>query len=262
MTMKSWVKFLILLAFLAAVTVAILFFLKYKEPKPAVINANNSQSNISTTPITPKPVNTSSWTEYFNDDLGFSIKIPAEVYGINIGGCIGGSPFKAPLKTLQDGDNVYIFPEYYYEVGDRGYCRKVEYTDDLIKKEALEINQTTGVLPSKLSFGWKITVKNASADDIAEYAKETFGSSCVVDKLSLQDDGNYQIGLKGTDWSTENGYGNCFLDFASKFIYSPAKHKLMSAVLGQECTFYSADPSDVSNYQCYDDAMIDSFKLK
>jgi hypothetical protein len=249
---------------LAALSIIVVIFAvaiknNIRKTTETIVKADDNQ------PAThsPKPIDTSSWTEYSNDDLGFSIKIPAEVYGINMGGCIGGSSFKAPLKTLQDGDNVYIFPEYYYDVGDRGYCRKVEYTADLIKKEAAETSQTTGLPPDKLDFGWRIAVKTASADDIAGYAKETFGSSCVVDQSSLQDDGNYRIILKGTDWSSEDGYRNCNLDFAYWILYSPAKHKLMSVVLGQECNFYSADPvTDSSDYQCYDDDMFGSFKFE
>lgn len=247
--------FIVAVAFIVII-IAILFF-RYKELAQGSKSIENYKKN--PVSLSPRSIDTSSWTKYSNDGLGFSIKIPVEVYGTTEGGCFGGSSFRVPLKTLQDGDSVYIVPEYYYEIGDRGYCKKVEYSDDFIKKEAARTSQITGLPLTKLSFGWKITVKDISVEDIAKYVKDTFGSSCVVNQLLLGDDGNYRVNIKGTDWSVENGDGNCFFDFASRIIYSPLRNKIMSVVLGQECTFYSANPNDTPNYQCYDDAMVNSF---
>jgi hypothetical protein len=205
-----------------------------------------------------KPVDTSNWNTYINKQLGFSIETPPEVYS----SFHCGSDFE-PVRILEDNadESVYIFQDY-YDNGQDGQCLKiVRSLDDLIKE--------TGVAPfdyfPKPIFGWDIMVNDVKNDqDVLKYVKQNFGSTCIISSKELQQDGSYQIVITGSDGGKDGGpwYGTCSLDFAHKVIYLPQKNKMMSVQMGQECTFQNSDPVSSSDYQCYDEDMIKSFKLE
>jgi hypothetical protein len=115
-------------------------------------------------------------------------------------------------------------------------------------------------LASHPFLGWKIIIDNPKDDnELASLIKQNFGSSCIINNMNLQKSGIKELTIKGSDWKDSGDYGNCYLDFAYKILYSPEKHKLMSVILGQECTF-GTDPSSPS-YKCYDNEIIKSFQF-
>ncbi len=121
----------------------------------------------------------------------------------------------------------------------------------------------SGLASHKPFLGWKMIIKDITNDnDILKYIKENFGSGCIINNETLQEDGTKKFSIVGNDLSDPNDdWRKCNVDFSYKIHYYPEKHKLMSVVLGQECTF-GTDPSIPSTYQCYDNEMINSFKFE
>jgi hypothetical protein len=266
--MKKMIKISVIFIIIF-IFIGIFLLLNKKEliSKPTENNVatNNIITNIK------KPVDTSTWTDYKNDQLGFLMKIPLEVPTLHK--CSSDNQTKnTPIKIYEDNQNgvVYISAEYYYDVfwnqAEQKYignCDKINYSLELLKIE--EATKYLSGLASHPFIGWKIIIKNiGNDDDILKYIKENFGSTCTIVSKNLQENGNYQIDIKGISL-VENGQGimdeTCLTNFVYKILYSPEKHKLMSVVLGQECTF-GTDPSIPSAYQCYDDEMINSFKFE
>lgn len=240
----------------SAVIVFVAVFLlcrNIKEATPENKPANEGVvANIS---LAPKPADTSDWTDYTNERLGFSIKIPPKVFMI---GCRKEDPTFSSPRILEDGNSVYVLEDY-YRVDSEGQCVKISYSLDDIKEQIKE----SSVYPSP-HLGWNIIINDVDNDqDILSMLRQSFGSGCLIDSRFLQDDGNYRIFLKGERNSeTDPWWGSCPLNFSYRVIYSPEKKKMMSVTLGQECKFQSTNPelSDQS-YRCYDEEMAKSFKF-
>jgi hypothetical protein len=183
------------------------------------------------------------WNLYHNTELGFSINIPSKV--ATIYKCLDVAEKEyVPVRVFEDNENglVYITLEYYYNED----CEK-----EIISEELLE----------EPFFGWKISIDDInSEDDILSIVRNDFGSSCVIDTMEENEIGEYEITLKGTDWSSENGWGNCFIDYAYNILYSKESNKLMSVIQGQECTF-GTYPYSVP-YYCYDNDIVKSFSFR
>jgi hypothetical protein len=250
--MKINLKYLSIILLLI-LTILILFLFNKKEPESKSVN-QEKVSNIK------KPIDTSNWTDYTNKQLGFSIKIPPKVFMI---GCRQKEPTYTPIRILEDNtmERVYIFEDYYND--NSGQCVKIINSLEDIRqqtREAIEKNY----YPSP-HLGWSIIINDIENEqDILKHIKTNFGSECIINTKDLQEDGNYKIYIKGNQ-KEENDpwWGNCYLNFAHKIIYSPEKHKLMSVVLGQECKFNSTNPELLdSSYQCFDDEIIKSFKFE
>lgn len=253
---------LILLAVLICVDA---FLLNKKEP---ALSLNSEKVNVSES----KLIDTSTWMNYSNDQLGFSMLIPPD--GPTLYKCQESPITRTPIKVFEDNPNesVYISQAYYYASDwDKpkqnyvGKCNQVTYTLASLKAED-EDSYSTGRSTHPF-LGWKIIVNNPKNDkEVEDFIKQNFGKTCVVDSTSMLKDGNQEINIKGTDRTNED-LGSCLVNFSYKILYSPIKHKLMSVVMGQECTFNNINPSNLSkdkesSYQCYDDAMIQNFKFK
>jgi len=248
--MKNWIK--ILIAIICISAGVFLFLFNKKEPAPKS-NYSGVVANIK------KPIDTSDWTDYINGQLGFSIKIPQEVFML---GCRGEEPTYGPMRVFEDSANgrMYIVEDYY---DNRNNCVKVVQTLDEIAKYMNELAKQD-YFPSPY-LGWSIIINNIGEEqDILKYAKENFGSGCSIDNKDLEKDGNYRIYLKG-ERNNENDpwWGSCPINFSYRIIYSPEKQKMMSVALGQECKFHSTDPELRSpSYQCYDEEMVKTFKFE
>jgi hypothetical protein len=261
--MKNWTKISIII--MCLFIGPSLFSLLIKEEPISIPATQGVVANIK------KPIDTSTWTNYTNTQLEFSIKIPIEVPTLHK--CSSNEQTEnTPLKVYEDNQNgtVYISQEYYYGVkwsqSEQKYvgeCDKINYSLESLKKEE-ETAYSSG-LSSHPFLGWKIIINNPKDDDeMINFVKQNFGSTCSIALKDLQKDGNYQININGKNL-VENGVKvmdeNCYTNFAYKILYSPEKHKLMSVIIGQECTF-GTDPSISSSYQCYDEEMIKSFKFE
>lgn len=252
------ISFILILIFIAT-----FFLFNKKEPLSKPINEDNG-TNISTPD--KKPIDTSTWTNYINNQLGFSIKIPIEVPTLYR--CPDNKQNgNTPLKTYENNQNgiVYISQEYYYDANWSqpeqkfiGECDRITYS--LESLENRENDNGLYIASSQKPFlGWKLIIKKVESDvDILKYIKENFGSGCIIkNKNSWNQDGVYEITIYGEDWDkkgTDLGNTTCPINFQYKILYSPEKNKLMSVVTGQECTF--------SSYQCYDEEMIKNFKFE
>jgi len=258
--MKHWIKILIIVACIFIVP-SLLSLLIKKEPEPEPVKENKIV-------YTKNPVDTSNWINYTNSQLGFSIKIPPESYGMYR--CSPRKAISVPVKIFEDNANnaVYIAEEYYYAADNygadnEGDCTKTMQSLELFK-EAVEESKANGYFNQKPLFGWKIIVKDVKNEtDILNFAKENFGSECIINLKLLKETGNYEIYLTGSGKKEESDpwWGSCYLNFAYKIIYSPEKQKVMSVVLGQEGTFQT-NPEDPSTYQYYEDEMLKSFKFE
>lgn len=265
-------KYLIFSMFgLIAIIVGACFYLSNKKE----LTAEPIKETINTPER--KPIDTSTWMNYTNNQLGFSMLIPPD--GPTLYRCQERPITRTPIKIIEDNPNgaVYISRAYYYaadwnseEQKYTGSCDKVVFTLASLKKYKKDISESLGQTGASMEFflGWKIIINNPKSDnEIANLVKENFGSTCVIDSDTILSNGEHEFSLKGSDWNVSDGYGNCPIEFAYKILYSPQKHKLMSVVLGQECKFYNIDPSrlskeEMSSYQCYDDTMIQSFKFQ
>jgi len=271
--MKNWIKILIVI--ICILLVVILFSLSKKEQKPVPVPTNTDNNPVA---YPSKPVDTSSWTSYSNSQLGFSIKIPTEVHGVDR--CSSSHKFFVPLETFENNTKgvVYISEAYYYdsqwsEAEQRytGNCGKITFSLQSLKDnedEAREImlnNNITKYYNLQPFLGWRIVIIDVEDDeDILKFIKDNFGQGCNIgSKTASSQEGVYQVGITGEDWNVPGmniGETTCLVNFEQRILYSPAKHKLMSVVLGQECQF-GTDPSIPSSYQCYDNEMINSFKF-
>jgi hypothetical protein len=200
------------------------------------------------------------WKNYINPNMGFSMKIPSEVSGLYK--CPAQETILVPVETFEDNENgvVYISQEYYYkaEWDSRlqefsGSCKKIEYSSALLESEAEE-NYT-----HKPLLGWAIVVKNIKDEsELDGFIKEIYGSGCSAgQKTPWTQSGVYEIPVL-TD-GTDLGNTTCPVGWTSakKVLYSPKENKIMSVILGQECTFWIKYSS-----KCYDEEMVNSFKFE
>jgi hypothetical protein len=249
--MKNWIKFLII-APCIIVGPSLLSLLIKEEPKAKPVN-QGVVANIK------KPVDTSNWTEYSNSQLGFSIKIPPESYGIYR--CSSRKAISVPVKVYEDNANkaVYIAEEYYYVADNygadnEGKCEKIVQSLESFKETEKEIKT------QKPFLGWKLIINEAKdKEEVLKYIKEYFGLQCTIQAEFLKENGNYEIHLIGEEGDFSSG--GCSSGSNYKIIYSPDKQKMMTVLLGQEGTFQT-NPEEPSTYQYYENEMLKSFKFE
>jgi len=221
-----------------------------------------------------------TWNKYINYRLGFSMKIPKTMPGLNRCGDPGGTEidFSVPIKAFDDNENnaVYISQEYYYDAEwdseqekEIGPCEKITYSLGSLRAD-LEPNSAYAVAP-KPFLGWAIFVKNINSDtELNKFVKEVFCSKCndcyvVSKKPWTRNQDYYEVLIEGGGMEDSN----CPLNYAYKVIYAPEKHKAMAVSFGQECSFYNKECTPTGqgcplppDYKCYDEEMINSFKFK
>jgi hypothetical protein len=198
------------------------------------------------------------WSLYQNDNLGFLIELPSEI--ATISKCPNNKMVSVPVKVFENNEShvVYIVPEYYYDASwsskEQKFtedCAKVIYSLDMLETEKRE----------KPFLGWTINISDIkNEEDILRAIKDNFGSTCEIKDKIKDEQGNYEISLYGSDWNFNDGLeSNCMINYSYRIIYSEGKNKMMSVILGQECTF-GTDPN-IKPYYCYDENMINSFKF-
>jgi hypothetical protein len=241
--MKKNKNILIVLFFILLLIVSVFFYNKVQNKN---LNLEESNENI-------------EWNLYHNNDLGFSIKLPSEV--ATPCRCPDNRMVNAPVKVFEDNENGagYISPEYYYDA--RWSSEEQKFTEECTKiiysLDMLEVEKD-----QKPFLGWRININNIeNKEDILEVIKGNFGLTCEIKDEVKDEQGNYEISLYGSDWDSNNGLeSSCMINYSYKIIYCPDKGKMMSVILGQECTF-GTDPS-TKPYYCYDEGMINSFKFQ
>ena len=248
--MKIKGKYILLIAIILLLVSGAVFYLRKDKKeadhlpdyKPGVV------ANIKRT------VDASSWDEYVNSELGFSIKLPPEVSCFNR--CSQAKKPLVPIKVFQDNKNntVYITPEYYYDYGDNSNCEKIEASLASLEAQGMTV---------KPFLAWKIDVIKAdNLDDVNNFIKRNFASSCMVGSQTMNNDGVYEIGITGEDWA--NGgmvNSNCYWEMHYKILYSPEKHKLLSVKLPIDYDFFISDDS-LGGLLDYGQEMAKSLKLE
>ena len=208
------------------------------------------------------------WKDYNSVELGFSIKIPQMVYGVDR--CSSNNKtIWVPVKVFEDKKNgtVYITQEYYYDNQDNTeHCKKNIRTLESLKEERkiiVQINDKVQVNTTPF-LTRVIVIKDINNDtELNKFIKDTYGFGCFVEKKEFwKQEGVYEIKIKGEDWDKRTDLGNtsCPFNYTYKILYAPEKNKLMSVNLGQECGFGTNPNSEL--YKCYDEEMVDSFEFE
>jgi len=234
---------LIILFFMLLLIVSIVFFCNKAQNK----NFNREEPNENV-----------DWILYQNDNLGFLIELPSEI--ATVSKCPNNKMVSVPVKVFENNESrvAYIVPEYYYDASwsseEQKFtedCVKVIYSLDMLETEKRE----------KPFLGWTINISDIkNEEDILRAIKDNFGSTCEIKDKVKDEQGNYEISLYGSDWNFKVGLeSNCMINYSYRIIYSEEKNKMMSVILGQECTF-GTDPN-IKPYYCYDENMINSFKF-
>ncbi|MFA5086415.1 MAG: hypothetical protein WC468_02400 [Candidatus Paceibacterota bacterium] len=222
----------ILISVLAILIIVVLFF----NPKDGKNEESVGESKNNSAFTYNKDVNTSDWISYSNQRLGFSMKIPPEITCANR---CSKDDLLAPVKAIEDGDSVYIVPEYYYDLGGSGKCEKIVYDIGLLKKQ-----QEGSIKPF---LGWKIDVAPVSGvDGIGRFIKDNFGKSCSVGNYNLKNDGLEEISIVGTDWPDVNS--SCPREMHYKIIYSSESRRVLSVKKGIDYDFYILFPGGMTDY--------------
>ncbi len=239
---------------------------------PSIPKEENKEeaSNKNETPAASAPISVPPevWKTYASDELGFSIKYPQMVYGVNR--CESKKQFYVPLKVFEDIENeiVYITEEYYYEAK---YDSKLnEYTGpcEKIINSAESLNEQM-MVNDKIDFTQNpfltrvFVIKNIKNDiELNKFVKDNYGSECFVkNKTFLNQNKIYEINIDEKGNIEEGINPKCPLNYVFKVLYAPEKNKAMSVKLGQECGFGTEYISE-ELYKCYDDEMINSFEFK
>jgi hypothetical protein len=228
-----------------------------------VLNKNFIKNNISPSPV--------SWNEYNNTELGFSMKIPAEVFGLYK--CPSPQKFMVPLKTFEDNQNgvAYLAPEYYYQANwDSasqqfvGECKKIQYSLESLKSETFKNDAVFPLLNLKVNkpwLGWAVITRTVSnEDELNNTIKEMLGSGCAHEKENWKQAGVYEIKIGEKNSSGDVNFNNTTCpvwNYSYKALYFPDKNKFVFIKLGQECTF-----GNISNSKCYDEEIINSLELQ
>ncbi len=272
-------NFLIAAILIAGIGAGILGYWQSKKrtiPAPSVPLAPSVPS-LSTPPASTPAVPTPTpppevWETYTNSELGFSIKYPQVVYGIYK--CEPDEKIWTPVKIIEDkkSEITYIVEEYYYLAPYNGElnkytgpCEKITNSLELIKKE----NANNEYIKNKPFLGWAILTRNIKNEkELNKFIKDNYGSGCLVEKKEpwKQQDGVYEIVIKGEDWDkgADLGTTTCSFGYPHKILYAPGKNKLMSVIFDQGECLFGTDYNyyDSGSYKCYDEDIINSFKFE
>lgn len=275
---------IILFILIVVISTVILFYLKWAENikhisnypayiyrhlsinKPNDTNKDPNYSCFNENNIDPRyRKDDNSLIDYKNEFLGFSIEIPRDTFTAIM--CPNNKPNninnRTPIKVIEDNKNgvVYIGREYYYRSAyDQNKQDYVGECQKILNTFQDQVNEWGW-------WGWKIIINDITDEkDIDKYIAKNFGEKCIANCYNTHSDGILSYSIKSSvGWSEEDNWGGCDRDFAYRILYSPQKHKMMSVILGQECSFDNVNPGISGNesiYRCYDDEMINSFNFE
>lgn len=175
------------------------------------------------------------WINYTSPQ-GISFYYPKETLGTD---CNGKANALVPIRTFEDPENKYL----YLTIN----CTDTLETLRTKTKQALIGNGN--YKQDKLPDTWSIATKAVKTDDeLNAFISEHYGTGgCIAGtkKPTGKQDGVYEITVSGKDWKNPtDGFSasqSCKVDYAYKIFYAPAKNKVVSLVLGQDCTFNRSD---------------------
>ena len=209
-----------------------------------------------------------TWSTYINYELGFSMKIPKEMfhgYGycewVDAEESYRWQEAVVPVKIFEDMDSniVYISSEYFYEL-----TGKIE---GVSRNRFLKCNKIINSLGLLKKGGggpnWEIVMRKVANDsELEQFIKERYGSGCglgekVPTEGAIKQEGVYSVGIdtggaRDIDEMMEIG---CVVNYMTTLKYFPAKNRVISWNMGQDYTFRG--PKDVE----YDAEMFNSFRF-
>jgi hypothetical protein len=201
--------------------------LSAKQQEQQVQSGDNGTSGQQTAEAAT-PIDTSSWTTYDNETIGFSLMAPKEVYS-------DGS--RVPLRI--NGDKA---------------------------KKAIDINYdagNVGVIGWSLKFAAVNDDKGLDAFINSMSSADGHGVGCHLGDKEVWDgqEGVYSVKIKGDDWDnagTNIGNSTCVWNSVYSMLYYPAKNIVMAVNMGQEALFYGRPDSSIA----YDGEIAKSFRFK
>jgi hypothetical protein len=199
--------------------------------------------------------------EYVNNEIGFSMQIPREVY---MKGEDSTQVFN--IRVCEDNENGNIFLYYNSEqpikkikdetVQHFEYKYTQEEECEKIKKDG-SFNLANLSLPSLHGLTFKVE-KIEEQEDIISFVKDEYGGSCEVESTEEveKDDGIYKkVKVGPFVLSTSDEDEDCIVNYIYQILYSPKFNKLVSVKLGQDVNFLDQE-GDAFDYK-----IIDSIKL-
>lgn len=216
---------------------------------PATTNQTATQNQATTTSnLNPKikPLD-DKWNLYTNEQLGFSIKIPKQIYMGITPESKGNCPEKEAVNVFEDGNSIDISGEY-------AYSAKLEkcVKTDSIKSNYASSYDAEGYDPDR----WPIIVNKAENEqDILGFIKEISGGSCT--KFTQTND--VQPGVSRIIINTDGK--NCIMNFSYFIWYGYGKLVYLST--GQAERFllspFNDEPFAKNNFA--DEEMTRSFRI-
>ncbi len=206
-----------------------------------------------------------TWSEYRNSTLGFEIQIPNQIISY-YGGCRYDAieksyrPKSDPVKVivLEDESNgrIYISPEYYYKLSGEEIKDGKSYFSKCDKVPTTLEN----VLEDNIYYSsWEIVTLQAESEfEINEFIVDRYGIGCNYEgRKESNRKGIFDIVIGGElpEDMTFDDPTKCNINYSTVLKYIPASNILVSWNTGQSCTFLKGSTA------CYDDDMVNSFKL-
>lgn len=222
---------------------------------PAATNQTPAQGqNTTTSNLNPKIKSLDNkWNLYTNEQLGFSIKIPKQIYMGIVPEYKGNCPDKEGVNVFEDEKFVYISEEYSYS-SKQEQCKRTNL-------ESAEARNKAGTDSSGyMAGGWFINTDNAKNDqELLRFIKENLGDDCIIGAKKAD-----QYQPEAFDITIGNKpQGECIMNFSYKFLYSPKAGKLVEVSMGQDRGFLLSPYTDeaFADTKSADEDMINSLRL-
>ena len=206
-----------------------------------------------------------TWNLYTNYDLGFSMKIPKNIYH-----SYGACEFKTdensyrpkmalvPVKVVEQEDQVFVTTEYFYELGGEQVKDGTHYYSTCNK-----VDNSLAKLEDPKTFQeqlWKMIGKSVSTDqELEKFIQDNYGAGCKVgEKKTTSQEGVFDVAIDTGGYSSleEASAHGCAINYQYYLKYAPTQKHAVTWVFGQSYKFFKT-----ATYEQYDEEMVASFKM-
>jgi hypothetical protein len=195
------------------------------------------------------------WNLYMNYDLGFSMKIPKNIYH-GFGACDWKEDENSyrpklasvPVKVFEDTNNVFISTEYYYSLSGERIEEDIHYYSSCDKVE----NSLTRLRDKNVfqQQDWEIIGAEVANDtQLTKFIQDNYGAGCGLgEKKVSSQEGVFDIEITRGE--------SCPINYMYYLKYAPDKGRAITWVFGQAYNFYKD-----ANHAAYDEDMVASFRM-